>query len=216
MLRLFARGKREEGIFVNLLRRIGVRVDREQHRISDVDGHFGGSLDAILSQLPGYEHDMEAVLECKTSNERNFYILQKERVQKAHPEHYAQMQSYMHGANVWLALYMVVNKNTDELYLEWVPYNRTIAENLIARARSIIHAPLAPNRISNSPSWFQCQLCQFKKPCHMGEPLHRSCRTCRFSSPAQNGTWICRRHQDATIPLAFQLKGCDNYMAVHD
>jgi hypothetical protein len=216
MLRLFARGKREEDVFIRLLQRIGVVVDQQQLHISDVEGHFGGSLDAILSHIPNYQYDMTAVLECKTANERNFNLIRSGPISQTKPEHYAQLQSYMHGTGQWLSLYMVVNKNTDELHYEWVPYNRLVAEALLTRARQVIYASSPPNRISDSPSWFQCRGCGFYRQCHFAEPLHKSCRTCKHSVPASEGTWICRRHQDATIPLEFQLKGCDDYAVITD
>lgn len=216
MLRLFARGKREEDVFIRLLQRIGIVVTHPQLHISDVEGHFGGSLDAILSHLPGYQYDMTAVLECKTANDRNFNIISSGPISQTKPEHYAQLQSYMHGSGQWLSLYMVVNKNNDQLHYEWVPYNAVVASALIDRARRIIQAPKHPRRLSDSPSWFQCRGCVYYRQCHFAEPLRKSCRTCRNSRPGPDGSWLCGLHQDATIPLAFQLHGCDNYEVIHD
>jgi hypothetical protein len=216
VLRLFARGKREEDVFIGLLTKIGIKVSDEQAKISDVDGHFGGSMDAILSCLPGFETQIEAVLECKTANEKSFRNIELLKVQKGAPEHYAQMQVYMGGINIKLALYMVVNKNTDELYTEWVPYNATVGENLIKRARHIIYAPQPLNRINNSASWYQCRFCEYRPQCHFGEPMKRNCRTCVHSRPGPNASWLCGLHSDAKIPVAFQLKGCDNYKPITD
>jgi hypothetical protein len=216
MLRLFARGKREEDVFIRLLQRVGVRVDHTQYKISDVEGHFGGSLDAIVSCLPGFDVDVEAVLETKTANERRFQQMKHLGVEQTEPQYFAQMQAYMHGSGRLLSLFMVVNKNTDELHAEWVPYKAAVGIDLINRARFIIYTPSPPNRISNSASWYQCRDCVFRPQCHFAEPMRKSCRTCQFSAPSYDGQWVCRRNQNSIIPLDFMIKGCDDYKEIHD
>lgn len=58
ILRLFARGQREESSLTSLLRQAGVQVvdvDRttgDQFQFSDIGGHFGGSMDGACTGHP--------------------------------------------------------------------------------------------------------------------------------------------------------------------
>jgi len=101
MLRLFETGKREEERLVRDLRRTGATVldtDPEtgrQWRVSAVGGHFGGSLDAVaigLLEAPKTWH----VVEFKTHGLKSFAALKNDGVERAKPQHAAQMQIYMH------------------------------------------------------------------------------------------------------------------------
>lgn len=224
MVRLFTRGHLEEARFVEYLQKIGVRVldhdpeTGDQWRIKDVDGHFGGSLDGIAYGLPEIEispgvflcADDPVLLEFKTHGQKSFDTLVKDGLQKAKPEHFAQMQTYMLKRGIKVGLYMAVNKNTDELKLIWVQLVPTIGAAMLGKARDVIVGPSPPPRISNNPSWFRCRFCDFRPVCHLGERKLKGCRTCSFSKPVEGGEWHCARWQ-AVIPLEAQKAGCDHY-----
>lgn len=220
MLRLFNRGHREEERFVGYLKRIGINVREfdeqgRQWRILDVDGHFGGSLDGLATNVPGLDPDEEILLEFKTHNTKSFCGLVGDTVRVNKPVHWAQMQIYMHKRGLKLALYMAVNKNDDDLYCEWVPYDQPEAEKLLAKAKRIIEAKQPPNRIGSNPSWYECKWCDYKDICHMAEPMLKNCRTCQSSTPVEDGKWHCNRW-NAIIPSDAMLAGCDNYEQIHD
>ena len=85
---------------VDLLRRAGVEVwEADEHgrqfRVSAVGGHFGGSLDGAARGLVEAPEKLH-VLEFKTSGDKPFRDLVKNGVEKSKPEHFAQMQAYMH------------------------------------------------------------------------------------------------------------------------
>ena len=220
MLRLFNRGHREEERFVGYLEKIGVKVrafdeNGQQWRILDVDGHFGGSLDGLATNVPMIDPNEEILLEFKTHNTKSFVGLRTDGVRRAKPSHWAQMQVYMYKRQLRLALYMAVNKNDDDLHCEWVLCEPEEGARLIEKAERIIRAPKPPLRISDSPMWFECKFCDFKGPCHMGEPLRKSCRTCVNSEPVADGQWACRLWK-AIIPVDVIPVGCDAYKAITD
>lgn len=190
-------------------------VELKQWRILDVDGHFGGSLDGILLNVPGFSTTEQILAEFKTHNEKSFTKLKDEGVKVSKPTHYRQMQVYMHKRKIYIALYMAVNKNTDELYIEFVHYDQAEAEAMLARAVTIIYSAKPPKRIAQRPSWFDCKFCDFAGICHYGEPMVKSCRNCRFSAPGPNGSWFCGRWQ-GTIPPEAIAKGCDAYLPITD
>lgn len=191
-----------------------------QWRISDVGGHFGGSLDAICYRIPGYEFfgltGKDPILaEFKTHGEKSFAKLIKEGLEKAKPEHYSQMQTYMLKRGIKLAFYMAVNKNTDELRCYWVVADPQHGAGMISKARDVIHAPQPPKRISDNPTWFACRFCDHKDVCHMGEPLSKSCRSCAFSMPVDDGKWFCAKW-NSEIPDDVQKDGCDAYSPIRE
>lgn len=213
LLRLFNRGHLEEARFLAMLRLIGCEVwstgaDGKQLRISGCSGHFGGSLDAVASGIPdnpGVPH----LCEFKTHGNKSFSLLKSEGVKQSKWEHYVQMQLYMHAQLLTDALYMAVNKDTDELYAELVPYVKETAERYLQRAQSIIDATEPPNRINSNASWYQCKCCSHLKMCHAFEYPEVNCRTCAHSSPAEDGRWYCER-KSAGIPKNCQA--CDDHV----
>lgn len=216
MLRLFETGQLAEARFVSNLRRIGIEVhdvtpDGKQWRVSDLGGHFGGSMDGAgvgFAEAPKTWH----VLEFKTHNDKSFADLQKNGVRKAKPMHYAQMQIYMGLTGMERAFYLAVNKNTDELYGERVDFDPVEFANLKARAERVINANEPPLRCSNDPSWYQCKMCDFHEHCHGEAAPAVNCRTCAHATAEMDGAaaWSCQ--MDGGRPdLAFQRTGCPSH-----
>lgn len=224
ILRLFNRGHREEERFVTWLRDAGIMIDpvdpvtKEQWRVSACDGHFGGSLDGIMWNVPGLEvfnlNLITKILgEFKTHNEKSFNKLVIEGVKKSKPEHYAQMQSYMKLKQLPLALYLAICKNNDEIHAEFVPFDAAMGDMLLGRAAHLIHSAFPPRRISEDPSWFVCKFCDHHAVCHKRAPLQVNCRTCIFSKPVNDGQWHCSKW-NGMIPLENQKKGCEHHVQI--
>jgi hypothetical protein len=214
MIRLFNRGHLEEPRFVALLRMIGCEVwqyedNGGQFQVSFHNGHFGGSLDCVLRGCPD-DPSQPLLGEFKTYNEKSFEKLQKEGVRTAKFEHYVQMQIYMGGKNLAKALYLAVNKNTDELYGELIPFDPEQFQESLKRGGLIIQSGAAPPRINESPGWFACKFCNFRQICHFKAQADRNCRTCIFSLPGNNGIWTCQKHQKR-LTKEEQLAGCSDY-----
>ena len=190
----------------------------EQWRIKDVDGHFGGSLDGIGYGLEWEYHpgcfilaSDPFLLEFKTHGQKSFDKLVKEGLQKAKPEHHAQMQVYMTKRGLSFGLYMAVNKNTDELKCFFVTRDPVEGSALLSKAQQVVHSPTAPERMHGArPTFFKCRFCDHRDTCHLGKPMEKNCRTCAFSKPVEGGEWFCAKWQ-ANIPDEAQRAGCDEY-----
>ncbi len=225
MLRLFKRGDIEEDWVVADLKAIGVELDAndpdtgEQWRISWFGGHFGGSCDGLGKGFAGAPKSLH-VFECKTMNTKWFKKLLKELVEKAKPEHYAQMQTYMHGfrkkgIKVSRAFYVAVCKETDEIYTERVKYNKEFAEAIVNKAELVIRSDVPLTKINENPSWYQCNYCDYKSICHFErvEDLERNCRTCMSSTPLPDGSWTCE-FLNTNITTEKQREGCDKHLFI--
>lgn len=216
MLRLFERGKEEETKFNNELRAIGCKVidldpsTGKQYTFADCMGHFGGSMDAALLGLresPKTWH----VGEYKTSNDKKFQELCKNKVEKAQPRHYSQMQCYMGWSGMERALYLCTNKNDDSIYQERVKFDREHFEKMRTKALEIIKSPEPLEKLSDDPAWYQCKMCEFHSLCHENRVAQVNCRTCAHSTPIDGGKWKCEA-LESEIDKARQMEGCPNHL----
>jgi hypothetical protein len=214
LLRLFNRGHLEEGRFIAALMSIGATVyqydqNGKQYKVSYLDGHFGGSTDGIAIGIPEVPNEY-VLTEFKTHSEKSFKKLDNEGVRKAKFEHFVQMQIYMYEFRIRLALYMAVNKNTDEIYAEFIQADDNVARIYIERAKNIIDSPKPPKKISNNASWYECKFCSHHGICHEDETPALNCRTCMWSNPAKEATWVCNKF-NCVIDKAQQLTGCPKW-----
>ena len=90
MLRLFLRGHREEELFLEELRGMGVEVldrdpdTKQQFRWTGHKGHLAGSADGVALGLPEAPKTW-AIVEFKTHGDKSFNELKKSGVEKAKP-----------------------------------------------------------------------------------------------------------------------------------
>jgi hypothetical protein len=239
ILRLFNRGHMEEARFIAYFKMLKADIRYAHDGVTPkkwfsfkfASGHGSGSCDGVGSQIP-YMHVAGAhLLEFKTHGESSFTdlagspqdwrrylqvddgVFPGQGVRDAHPTHYVQMQLYMHGLGPRSALYCAVNKNTDDLYMEEVPYNKEIAEQYIARAQMIVDSSVPPPKISESPGFWKCKLCNHHAVCHEDSAPTISCRTCQHSRPGDAAkpdpagtTWICNKFRKRLTPLMQTLE----------
>jgi hypothetical protein len=233
MLRLFNRGHLEEPRFVAMLMMIECEFwqhddQGNQFRISFADDHGGGSGDGVGRGIPDLPPLTAFLAEFKTHGDKSFaklagkvedwraYRLKRtgpfpgEGVRVAKFEHFVQMQTYMRQMGLAAALYMAVNKNTDDVYAEVVHLDSVFADQFLNRGAQIVPMWEPPKRISDSPGFWKCRFCDKHPVCHMGAKPELNCRTCRYSEPGKAGTWHCTLHK-ALLDKERQLSGCTDY-----
>lgn len=208
MQRLFQRGHREEVYFAEDLSSVGIRVittdeNGKQYRMVCPDNkHVGGSGDGFgevtTDKFEGLKKGEWVLVEMKTHNEKSFKLLKKDGVQVSKPLHYSQMQVYMRWSGLTKALYIAVNKNSDELYVELIDYNQEEAEHVESRMISVVNSHEPPAKLHQDPSRFECKYCDFNDTCHTDQyRIHLSCRTCIFSIPQDDGSWSCSKFEES-------------------
>ena len=216
ILRLFDRGQREEPVFIRDLRQAGITVHAvdpetgKQFQFSDFGGHVGGSMDGAALGLPEAPKTWH-VLEFKTHGSKSFEATVRDGVQKAHPEHYAQMQMYMGWSGMDRSLYLAVNKDNDELYGERVEFDPAVFEKLRGKAQRIVFCTVPMPRISESAAFFRCKTCHFHSICHGGGFPRANCRTCAYAIPTEGGGWHCSRHEKVRS-VDEQRAGCPQHL----
>ena len=225
--RLFNRGHREEARFIEWLEGIGFKVWFEnrdegpnekgefpQYRISDVMGHFGGSLDGIAVLPERYGIAEPVLLEFKTNGTgAGFNKLADDGMPIAKPEHFAQTSTYGKKYNFRYCVYLNINKNDDSLHIEVVKLNHNLGEQMIMKAEQIIMSQAAPARLSDNPTFHKCGYCHMKEVCHKGAVVEVNCRSCAFARPVENAEWFCEVH-NGNIPKDFIAKACPSYKAI--
>jgi hypothetical protein len=234
IIRLFNRGHLEEGRFIALLLMLGCEVYQQdsqgkQFRISFAEGHAGGSGDGVALRIPDLPVATACLLEFKTHGEKSFIELAGnltdwrmhiadptknpfpgKGVREAKFEHYVQIQLYMRKMGLAVALYMAVNKNTDDLYGELVPLDSGVADQFLDRGEKLVWMKEPPAKLNPSPGFFKCRFCDHKPVCHMkGEPDF-NCRTCGHSEPREAATWYCNQ-KNCMLSKEMQQAGCAQY-----
>ena len=218
LLRLFQTGHLAEPRFVEDLRGIGATVydvnpaTGNQYNFVDVSGHFRGNADGMAQFIPTGGKKWH-LCEFKTHGSKSFATLKKDGVKKAKPEHWIQMNTYMGWSNIDRALYLAVNKDTDELHSERLEFDPVEFERTRAKAASIIFAEQPPAKISDDPKFYICNMCTFSGVCHGHQVPAVSCRTCVHTTPERegDGRWSCAKH-GPEIPVEFQRKGCGDHL----
>jgi hypothetical protein len=201
ILRVFNTGQREEERLIQDLRDIGVEIfvtdgeSNKQIAVSAHDGHLAGSVDGIGRGFVEAPKSW-AVIECKTHNNKSYAKLQKEGVRAAKFQHYVQMQMYMGLLDIERAMYLAQNKDNDEIYSEWVHFDKDCFEQHLDRAKMLLEMTSPPQRLSEDPSWYECKWCDHYSLCHQDQIADVNCRTCAHSSPSAEGTWTCGQQRN--------------------
>ena len=195
-------------------------IEFPQYRISDVGGHFGGSLDGICILPERYGITEPILLEFKTNGTgAGFNKLGSHGMPIAKPQHFAQTSVYgfkgVNGTQFRYVLYLNICKNDDAIHCEIVKLNHTLGAQIIEKAERIITSQTPPARISDNPTFMACSWCAQKEICHQGAAPEVNCRSCVHAFPRDNAQWFCEVHND-NIPKDFISQACPQYKAITD
>lgn len=195
----------------------GIYMDKgkRQIRIGACRGHFGGSIDAKI-KLParyGIEQDVLFLGEYKTQGSQKFGKLVEKGVQLDKYQHFCQQSIYGLKLGLKYAIYMSVNKNTDDLYIEVIELDWTLGRELEEKAERIIFAAEPPPKIAASATFFECKWCDFNATCWLNKPAEKNCRSCVRCVPVDDAQWFCNLH-GANVPKDFIKQGCEEWVTI--
>ncbi len=233
-IRIFARGDLEESRVVSYLKAAGVyvykqweedgeklpltgAVGEEQEELIGFAGHAKGHPDGRcigVIEAPKTPH----LLEIKTMNDKYFKILLKCKLQTANPTYYDQMQRYMGEMKLTRGLFVAVNKNDEEIYIERVYFNKERYKALCEKERAVILSEFIPTK-EFKPTWYKCRWCKHRFACHRefydkfgeGKDPQANCRTCKHVDLGDDGKWFCSKMDDKELTVKSQRIGCSMY-----
>ena len=180
-LRIFEVGHALEDLAIRWLRLAGFdlytrRKEGGQFGFSVADGRIQGHLDGVIASAPaelGLAFPM--LWECKTMNDKHWRDTVKKGVAVTKPVYAAQIatyQAYMEpaipGISANPALFTAINKDTEELWFELVPFDAALAQRMSDRAVKVIQATEAGEqlpRIATEPGFHECKYCAWTQRC---------------------------------------------------
>jgi hypothetical protein len=174
-LRIFDIGHRFEDIVAAWLREAGFVLDTidpntgRQYGFSVLGGRGKGHLDGIMRSGP-VPLAYPCLWECKALNAKGWQSVKKDGLAIGKPIYAAQValdQAYLGLTNP--AIFTVLNKNTEELHHELVPYDQALAQQMSDRMALVVQSTeqqhLLP-RAYSSPDHFYCKsFCDFNESC---------------------------------------------------
>ena len=218
-------GHRGEKVLADWLRLVpGVDLSTEkepgvQHHFEDIGGHFRGNCDGLITGLLQSPKKLH-VWECKIVNEQKFKKLgvlkntigEKNALKQWDFVYYVQAQVYMHYFKAERHYLTVGSPGVRDVMSIRTDYNESEVIGFINKAKRVIFADRAPTRISDDPAWHECRYCNFRSICHEQEiPQMKTCRSCMYSTPVEEGGWRCEKHNKA-LGLEEQRVGCPNHL----
>lgn len=207
--RIFERGDIEEQRILQRWREAGFNPTDSQKELVGVLGHLRGHTDGIVSNIPGLE-DKRIVGEIKSMARKYFTPLTKKGVEKSKPGYYVQAQLYMHFEEAEYCLHHTTNKDDEDFYIEIIEYSEPTARLYVDKAYDIITSDVPPKKVSNDPTYWQCQWCDFYGPCQLEDKFLRTCRTCQYAKILPEGEWYCNEH-DKFLTKQMQREACPKY-----
>ncbi len=184
-LRIFAAGHVFETLAISWLKQAGFELYTEtttgdQFGFTAVGGRLRGHVDGVIAAGPeSINGQYPALWECKSLNARSWKDTVKRGVTISKPVYAAQialyqayMEAHIPGIATHPALFTAINKDTAELYFEWVPFNGALAQRASDRGVKVLQAcdaqELLP-RVSNDPSYYECKFCAWQERCWQGD-----------------------------------------------
>lgn len=174
---IFSLGNAVEVEVLKWLRLAGYQIDGQQEHFSALNGFFAGHCDGIIHGITQRPH----ILEIKSASDSRFKAFQAGSIVKVSPVYAAQVQCYMGYSGLERALFVVMNKNTSEIYTERVHFDREAFTQLEAKARWILDANQPPDR-AYADEGRECSMCEFAGHCWRSPYIqrHQTCGSCYF------------------------------------
>jgi hypothetical protein len=173
ILRVFEAGHQFEALTIKWLRAAGFDLrtagrDGRQFGFSVAGGRLRGHIDGAIVAGPDIGVEWPALWEHKALKSASWTDLVKRGLRDSKPVYYGQVQLYMAYMELRVALFTAMNKDTQALYHEVVPYHPAAAQALSDKAVQVLRAAelgeLLP-RIAEAPDFYLCRMCEYARRC---------------------------------------------------
>lgn len=208
-LRIFSVGHLFEEIFYKEARAKGYEIYGDQQDLSLLDGKLSGHCDGIIKGIPE-SPKTEHVLELKTLNNKSFKDTVKKRVEISKPIYYAQCQQYMKALKLKRALFVAINKDNCEYYVERIYYNASYTKELLGKKLDVLESQNLLPRISEKRDFYKCNWCAYQHVCFDNYPIEKTCRSCIASRHKTGVDWECWKYNKIRSRDE-QIEACDDH-----
>jgi len=225
--RIFERGNMEESRIIYDLDKIGIKVYKEvdgvespltgelgeeQETITGFAGHILGHPDGRCIGVPESPKTIH-LLEMKTANVNNFKKFQTAGCKATNGVYYGQCQNYMGELGLTRALFIVINKNTEEYYIERLEFDKDFFDELKRKEMAIITTENLFPKLSGFDVKMNCNWCGHLNVCKNEATPNVSCRTCQHIEVHNKGEWKCGLDSDDADPRSKeeQIMACNLY-----
>jgi hypothetical protein len=173
VLRIFAAGHVFEDLSIRWLRAAGfdLRTSNNnggQFGFETAAGRIKGHIDGVIVGGPDVGVTWPALWEHKALKASSWNDTVKRGVRASKPVYYGQLQIYMAYMDLPVALFTVLNKDTQALHHEVVPFDAVEAQLLSDKAVDVIRVADAgelPSKISNQSDFYLCRWCVYARRC---------------------------------------------------
>ena len=177
--RIFDLGNLIEDYLIKLLRDAGFDVqtrkdDGEQWGFSLANGRIQGHVDGVIMGGPKVM-DYPCLVEFKSAKSSRFTKFLRDGLMQTDSNYYSQVQFYQ--INMKLnnpALFVMMNKDDQEIYYELIQFNPAHADRLINKSEDILNAidsnHLMPRAYQDKNNW-NCKYCDYKKECWSNDAI---------------------------------------------
>ena len=173
ILRIFDAGHQFETLSIRWLRGAGFdlrteRTDGGQFGFEAAGGKLRGHIDGVILAGPNVGLKWPALWEHKALGSKSWNDLVKHGLALSKPVYFSQVQLYMGYLELETALVTALNKDTQALHHEVVPFDPSSAQALSDKAVDILRAAEAgemPPRIAASADFFLCRFCPYAARC---------------------------------------------------
>ena len=208
--RIFNVGHIFENILNDELKALGYEMFGEQSNLTLLDGKLLGHNDGVIRGIPEAPKTVH-VLEIKTMNEKAFKDVKKNGVRKSKWTYFVQMQLYAKAMKLDRALFIAINKNTCEYYIERVYKDKDVIDEVLNKTIDVFESEFLLPRISDKKSYYACGWCSYKDACHDSAPIEKTCRSCIASTFVKGIIWNCWRHKK-DLDRDEQIVACKDYV----
>jgi hypothetical protein len=176
LLRIFDAGHQFEDLTIRWLQAAGFDLrtrsrDGRQFGFSVAGGRLRGHIDGVIVGGADVGIRWPALFEHKALKQSSWTDLVKRGLRQAKPIYASQVQLYMAYMQLGVALFTAMNKDTQELYHQVVPFDPAEAQKLSDKAVDILRAVEAeelPARIAATPDFYLCRMCPYAGRCWEG------------------------------------------------
>lgn len=203
MLRIFNRGHRDEQQLIKWLKLANIDIKHKKNNGNQIgyniyNSHIKGFIDGLITI-----DNKQYILECKSINDATYTTIETSKLKDGNKEHYLQIQLYMHFMKIYDAIYIAINKNNDELYVEHIKYNEVDILSIIELIANLLFTQNIPEQIHNGRQGYICKRfggCQYSNICLGCEESLKTCRSCihseaNINSQNNDNSWFCNKHK---------------------